>query len=156
MSDNLQMLDRLDDAWRSFRDTLDGITEEQMLEKDFDSWSLKDILAHIIGWNEVISESLEHVARGEPPVKVGSGDEIFDAWNEKFVADRQDLSPHQVVNELEESFRRFRTAFQSFPEEKYDERLAERINFEISHYQEHTHQLKEWRETLQSASREGR
>lgn len=154
-ADKSLLLKSLDEAWHSFSDTFAGVTEAQTVDKDFDQWSLKDILSHVIGWNEVISESLERVARGEPPIRVGSGDEVFNAWNEKFVADRQHFSPHQVIEELEESFRRFRAAFQSFPEQKYDERLAERIEFEISHYQEHTHQLREWRKTLRSSNQEG-
>ncbi len=98
---------------------------------------------------EVIAESLERVARGEPPIITGTGAEIFDAWNEKFVAKTGELSPSQVINGLEDSFWRFHLAFESFPEEKFDKPAMDRINFEISHYEEHTDEIEEWRKSQQ-------
>jgi hypothetical protein len=92
-----------------------------------------------------MGESLERVARGDSPVKIGPGVEIFDAWNEKFVAKKRPCSPFEVVNDLLVSFQKFHVALEASPEEKFDQCAIERINFEISHYEEHTKQIGEWR-----------
>ena len=89
--------------------------------------------------------SLEHVARGEPQARFGSGVKIFDAWNKKFVAKKRLCSPSEVVKPLLVSFQKFHETLEAFPEEKFDQRALERINFEISHYEEHTKQIGEWR-----------
>ncbi|MCD5400648.1 MAG: hypothetical protein LR120_13015 [Dehalococcoidia bacterium] len=89
--------------------------------------------------------SLERVARGEPPVRFGSGAKIFDAWNEKFVAKKRLCSPSEVVKPLLVSFQKFHETLEAFPEEKFDQRALERIILEIGHYEEHTKQIGAWR-----------
>ena len=88
---------------------------------------------------------LERVARGEPPVRFGSGAKIFDAWNEKFVAKKRLCPPSEVANDLLVSFQNFHETLEAFPEEKFDQRALERIILEIGHYEEHTKQIGAWR-----------
>lgn len=145
MTSEAEISNQLHDVFAAFNETFTGITETQMLRQDFDKWSLKDIIAHVTGWNEVMGESLERVARGDSPVRIGSGVEIFDAWNEKFVAKKRPCSPSEGVNDLLVSFQKFHEALEASPEKKFDQRAIERINFEISHYEEHTKQIGEWR-----------
>ena len=104
MPSKAEISNQLHDVFAAFNETFAGITETQMLRLDFDEWSLMDIIPHVTGWNEVMGESLERVARGESPVRIGSGVEIFDAWNEKFVATKRPSSPSEVVNDMLVSF----------------------------------------------------
>ncbi|PCH88860.1 MAG: hypothetical protein COB86_07470 [Dehalococcoidia bacterium] len=104
MPSKAEISNQLHDVFAVFDETFAGITETQMLRLDFDEWSLMDIIPHVTGWNEGMCESLERVARGESPVRIGSGVEIFDAWNEKFVATKRPSSPSEVVNDMLVSF----------------------------------------------------
>ena len=104
MPSKAEISNQLHDVFAVFDETFAGITETQMLRLDFDEWSLMDIIPHVTGWNEGMCESLERVARGESPVRIGSGVEIFDAWNEKFVAKKRPCSPSEVVNDMLVSF----------------------------------------------------
>jgi len=97
MPSKAEISNQLHDVFAAFDETFAGITETQMLRQDFDEWSLMDIIRHVTGWNEVMCESLERVARGESPVRIG-------AWNEKFVATKRPSSPSEVVNDMLVSF----------------------------------------------------
>lgn len=70
---------------------------------DCDRWSVKDVVAHLIGWMEAMSsfKELRH--------QVGAGfkrrkelGNILDAANEQQVEDRRSLTPEQLIARMEE------------------------------------------------------
>ena len=97
MTSEAEISNQLHDVFAAFNETFAGITETQMLRQDFDKWNLKDIIAHVTGWNEVMGESLERVARGDSPVRIGFGVEIFDPGT------RNLLLRNALVHRLKES-----------------------------------------------------
>ena len=49
MSTKAEILNRLVEVYATFKEAFAGVTEAQMVQKDFGDWNLKDVLAHITG-----------------------------------------------------------------------------------------------------------
>ena len=80
-------------------DALDRVPEDRRTEVWYGIWSLKDILAHLVGWQEAWAVGLDQVASGERPALPGyEGDD--DSFNAKSVARFTDESWEQVLGAL--------------------------------------------------------
>ncbi len=82
---------------------LDGLPEEQMLIPDLiGRWSIKDLLAHLAGWEDWAVQVLTVVPPGETmPAAYAEALADFDAFNAESVAERDDYSPDEQLVELE-------------------------------------------------------
>ena len=61
-----------------------GLDEQAMTRTFFGDWSVKDILAHLAGWQHEMAGSMERMARGERPTPEGVDYGNADAWNASF------------------------------------------------------------------------
>ncbi|MEX2247248.1 MAG: maleylpyruvate isomerase N-terminal domain-containing protein [Dehalococcoidia bacterium] len=112
----------------------------------YGTWSVKDILAHISGWHQVMIESMERMARGERPTPEGADYSDSDAWNARFAAAMAPQNGATVVAELRQSFANFIRAAQAIPDERYGE--GKTINKILEgngygHYREHLPAVRE-------------
>jgi len=143
------LLKELDREFDALLKAVDGLSDEQMVQPWFGSWSVRDILAHVTGWHHEMDEALERISRGERPVPEGVDYGNSDAWNARFVETWQNASPEAVLAELIASKGLFVAAARLVPEEKCEEgRAAYRIlmNVGINHYREHAPAIREWRQ----------
>jgi hypothetical protein len=118
----------------------------------FDTWSVKDILAHVAAWLREGARALEGLARGERAVPGGLDDDDVDARNARFVEQWRDASVHEVETELHLAKDAFVRAMRSLPQERFAKgEAARRIVFEegIDHFKEHAQQIYEWKEREQ-------
>ncbi|NUM81798.1 B12-binding domain-containing protein [bacterium] len=105
---------------------LDYISDEEFIrENTFGRWSVRDIIAHFIGWEKVTVERLQHLMKGEltairrfteedgqkfndrcvEEYRNVSRLEIMDVWNETqaaVIAQMQQLKPEHFQGSLEE------------------------------------------------------
>jgi uncharacterized protein DUF1706 len=135
--------------YRAFHEALQGLTETQMVEVWLGTWSVKDLVAHIVGWHRELIPALERLARGERPVPEGVSYEDVDAWNAKFAAAARGTAVADTLLELDRSPEAFLHAAAAVPAERFQPgKTAWRIVDLNSahHYREHGDQIRSWRQ----------
>jgi hypothetical protein len=142
------MLRTLDSEFTAFVDAIDGLRDERMLQVWYGEWSVRDILAHIIGWYRESVAALERIARGERPVPDGVDYSDGDAWNARFVEAWRNASPATVVAELRASKETLAAAARQVLESRFEEGRAghRTLTVTIGDYQGHAPDIREWRQ----------
>lgn len=143
-----ELLAELEQEFGNLMKAIEGLSYEQMIKPWFGSWSVRDILAHIIGWHHEMDGVLQRIARGERPVPEGVDYSDPDSWNSRFALTWGAASPAAVVAELKASKELFVSAAQQVPEERFEDgKAAFRIMHAtaIDHYKEHYPAILEWR-----------
>jgi len=137
---------------------LAGLSEEQMLEAGvIDDWSVKDVLAHIAGWERMFIGWLDALMRGERPDRPANIDE---AWvNETNARLYRENGEKTLADVLAES-RAAHEAMLALIDRLTEEELFDPNHFPWTrghdmapwlrgnadeHYAEHTVQLRAWR-----------
>jgi hypothetical protein len=134
--------------YKAFHEALQGLNEAQMTEVWLGTWSVKDIVAHMVGWHRELIPALERLARGERPVPEGVSYEDADAWNAKFAAAARGTAVADVLLEFDRSHAEFLRSADHVPAERFQPgRTAWRIVDLNSahHYREHGDQIRAWR-----------
>jgi cobalamin-dependent methionine synthase I len=68
------------------------------LEKTFNKWSLRDVLVHMIGWEEIATERIAILKIGGIPEAIDGND--ADQWNARFVADSPLRGKEEILDEM--------------------------------------------------------
>ncbi|HZP58075.1 MAG TPA: maleylpyruvate isomerase N-terminal domain-containing protein [Dehalococcoidia bacterium] len=129
---------------------IDGLDERAMSRVFYGDWSVKDILAHISGWQHTMAGALERMARGERPTPEGVDYSDADAWNAKFAAAMRPQNAATVVADLRQSFANFVRAAKALPAERFGEGKTANKLLEANgygHYREHLAAIEEYRKT---------
>ena len=85
-------------------------------------WTIKELLAHLSGWDDAIVEALETHAKGEPvSTTVSAG---INAYNAKTVHTRESLSFEQVIKEWKTTRELVFQALEDLPDEKFNHQLT--------------------------------
>jgi hypothetical protein len=148
MATKAEMLSDLEDEFQNLLNAVDGLTDEQMVQRWYGEWGVREILGHIIGWHHEMDGVLQRISRGERPVPEGVSYDDSDALNARFAETWQAASPAAVLEELTASKELFVKAAKMVPEERYEEgRTAQRILMGNGpdHYREHIPAILEWR-----------
>ena len=150
-----QLLKRLDQAWRDFKESYAGLSEEEMVVPGVTgAWSVRDLIAHVTWWEE---EALTHLPLilngGRPPrysVKYGG----IDAFNAYMTEQKSGLSFSEVLQQQAETHRRLIAYVQLAPEEQLqrETRFRRRLRLDTySHYPKHAQAIRRWREQRAAA-----
>ncbi len=134
--------------YKAFYDALQGLNEEHMTEVWLGTWSLKEIVGHISGWQREMIPALERIARGERPVLEGVSYDDVDGWNAQFAAAVRDMEIADVLLELDKTQEAFMHAAAAVPEDRFQPgKAAYRIVDQTSahHFREHGDQILTWR-----------
>lgn len=118
-------------------------------EKLFSEWSLKDLLAHLSGWNKQTIETLEKVTNGIP---ISSAEWILDLdnFNAKNVEIRSEIDWQDIVKEFKESSELLLHKYSEVPEQLWTKQIgtgisetaSELIDVDIAHILEHLEQVR--------------
>ena len=153
MSDKATTLKTLDDEYATFRKTIDGLDADAMQRVWFGEWSVKDIVAHVLGWEREMAEALRRMARGEKPTPEGVDYSDADGWNAKFAQRMKQQLPTTVVAEWGQVHQLYRAAAGAIADDRYGEtdgkpktvnRLIETSGY--GHFREHGTQIRAWRQ----------
>src|SRR5262245_57081766 len=150
MSHKQELLGRAAEEDRAFQAAIAGLNEEQLTTPWLGTWSVKDIVAHIVGWHGEMRPALERMARGERPIPPGVSYEDVDAWNARFAAAARDKQVNAVLLAFDESHEDFITAAATVPDERFEPgQPAYRIVDLNSahHYKEHGDEIRAWRKS---------
>jgi hypothetical protein len=116
MDEKAKLIQQLDEARAKMRAVLEGIDTRVEI---YPTWTIKEVLAHIAGWDDVSASSLRlHAGGHEPPTPAARG---IDYYNAESVATRAALSYQQVVQEWELAREEFKAALLALSPEKLAE-----------------------------------
>jgi len=120
----------------------------------YTGWTLKDFLAHMSGWDDVLIEALQAHAQNKPvSTSVTTG---IDNYNAETVTTRKTLTLEQVKKEWEATRENLIQALEDLPDEKFNQALtfpwgekgtvAYLVEIFVEHEESHGKHLEEWLE----------
>src|SRR5262245_61011264 len=148
MSPKDELLNEAAREYRAFHNAIQGLNEDHMTEAWLGTWSVRDIIAHISGWQRELGPALERLARGERPIPAGVSYDDVDAWNARFAAAKRETEVADVLLELDQSHEGFMRAAVHVPADRYvPGKTAWKIVDQNTahHYREHAEQIRAWR-----------
>ncbi|MBI5287768.1 MAG: ClbS/DfsB family four-helix bundle protein [Chloroflexi bacterium] len=151
--DKQTTLKQLQGGFAALTTALEGLDERAMNTVFYGTWAVKDIVAHIAGWQHLMTEALERMARGERPTAEGVDYSDSDAWNARFASAMTAQSAVTVVADLKQSFANFVRAAQAIADDRYGEGKTVNRLIETSgtgHYKEHLPAIAEFASTLKA------
>jgi DinB family protein len=143
------LLTRLDAAWRSFTQSYAGLSDRELLEPGVtETWSVKDIIAHVTTWEE---EALTHVpvilAGGRPP-RYSAAYGGIDAFNARMTKRKKDLALSEVLAQQDAVHRRVLALIEGLPADQLGgkSRVRRRLRLDTyGHYPIHAAAIRRWR-----------
>jgi hypothetical protein len=142
------LLQQADEDFGALKRALVGLDDEAMRRPWCGVWGVREILAHIVGWQREMIPVLDRLARGERPIPEGVSYENFDAWNARHVIARRGLTVAGIRAELEASHREFLAAAHAIPDTRFGpDKTATRV-VDLNgphHYRDHAAAIRAWR-----------
>ena len=119
MDDKLQLIEKLDRARETMRKVVDLVDPNLEI---YAGWTIKQLLAHITGWDNSTIACLEaHIADDAPVTSAASG---IDYYNSQTVETRQFLDLDHVMREWEVTRERLKELILRMPGDKYEQPLV--------------------------------
>lgn len=147
MADREQILAEMAKARESFLASLEGLSDDQMTRPAAGDWSVKDLLAHIACWEEVLVPDVQRLARGDAPALAAFDIKKVDEWNAMLMSLRRHFSLDQARRELETCRERLLEAVAGLPDSALAEGQFARnlLNICVIHDGEHEQDIRDWR-----------
>jgi uncharacterized protein (TIGR03083 family) len=131
----------VDDAWRSFKRTLEPLTSEDMeVPGACGDWSVKDVMTHIAAWETRATASLIAGLPGPEP-------EHSDAFDEAERQRYKDMDVAETTTRLEATHRALRDAIDASSPELFTSGSPLRRELDdgtVFHYDEHADGIRVW------------
>lgn len=133
---------------------LDGLSEEEQTQVPVVGlWTMRDLLAHILAWEEVAVQRLELFAAGRANEIRWVRDEDVDDANARLHQERLGLSLAQVREHLEKIGRQLEERLERLPAGVAEGTEPVAVwfpNCTYAHYQEHLSDILAWRRELET------
>ncbi len=150
MSDKTELMQEFDRAREELRSLLPGIDAQRRL---YPSWTIKEFLAHLTGWDDATIVTLQALKAGEAtPLLASRG---IDAYNAQTVAERAGLDYGQIVREWELVHDQVKAFLTEMEAERLEQEIisswgkpmtvAQLMWVMIDHELEHAADLRAWR-----------
>ena len=147
-----QLLDKLEQAWRSFNDSYAGLSEAQMAVPGvMGEWSVKDILAHVSVWEQEALKYLPLILEGGKPPRYADLYGGIDAFNAQMAAGARGRSLSEILKQLDDTHSRLVEYVEGVPGEQFTQetRFRRRLRLDTySHYPIHARAIREWRQQI--------
>ena len=115
-----ELLDWLQEEYQKFEAFLDQIGETRMNQPGVaGDWSMKDIVAHLTGWQPRLTSNIQAAQRGEPeppapwPTHIQEEDDI-NAW---IYESNRERSVSEVLDESRRVFQEFLAVIEGLPDD---------------------------------------
>jgi hypothetical protein len=146
-----QMIAELDHAHEQMRMLLRDLEAAHAASRElYPTWTVKELLAHVSGWDDACIASLQAYTRGDVPATPAARG--IDLYNQSSVAEREALSLDHVIREWEQTREVFKQAIRDFAPEKVDEQfvfpwgpkgtLAKLVTVIAEHEEEHAEEIR--------------
>ena len=151
MSERKDLLEKLDDARLKIANLL-AEAEKYPESEIYPGWKLKEMLAHMTGWDDAIVASLRaHISGNEPGTPADRG---IDEYNATTVTTRESLDYAHIRKEWQQTREIVKNIIQDMPEEKFQEALIlpwgekgtveHLVRIFVHHEHEHADDIAEW------------
>ena len=154
--DKQQLLRRLDKAWVAFKDSYAGLLESDVLEPGVtNTWSVRDIIAHVTTWEEEALKHLPAILEGRRPPLYSVTYGGIDAFNALMTTKKAGLSLAEVYRQQEEIHRQVVDTIVRTPDAQLarETRYRRRLRLDTySHYPKHTEAIRRWRARRQAVT----
>ena len=114
-----QLIQELDEARQKMREVAKLAGENTQI---YGPWKMKEVLAHITGWDDATIAALHAHAQDDSPST--PADRGIDYYNAETVSTREELPYAHIVREWENTREQLRTVLLEMPDEKFDEPLV--------------------------------
>lgn len=139
--------DRLLEHYRQMRAELlaaiEGLSDEHLIERVVDGWSVKDHLAHLALWDEIRATEVERVSAGYGSAWPPEGWETYEKLNDL----RREMPLEQVRWELAHTHDRLLAAIEGATDIGLDGSRYGEAGLVSHHEAQHTMWLRRWRES---------
>lgn len=99
-------LDRMDEGWNAFHDRVSSIPTERLANRIADdSWTLKQMLAHITAWHDLAVERLGKFASSGEPAEFEEHEDVVNARAARAAEGR---TVGEILLAMADSYRRLR------------------------------------------------
>jgi hypothetical protein len=147
MAEQQVLVARFQENQSTLLNAVSGLDERRAGEIWSGTWSVKDILAHISGWEQSLSEALTKISRGERPTVDGIDLNDTDGTNAIFAQRASGRSFADAGDELRNAGEGVAVAIETVPDDRIEEgrtarRIAETL---IQHPTEHANEILDWR-----------
>ena len=147
--DRLQLLKRVEKAWRAFQDSYAGLSDSLMMESGVTkAWSVRDILVHVTSWERETLKHLPLILKGGRPPLYSAAYGGINAFNAQVTVRKKHLSLSEVLREQSNTHRQVVAFIESTPEDKIrnDTRFLRRLRLDTyGHYPKHAEAIQNWR-----------
>jgi hypothetical protein len=142
-------------AYQDFTNLLLSLSDEQFLSP-MDDWSPRDVVAHLVGWNSLMTESCLSILAGKSPSYYDDAPNDYSNINSGFTRKHASRSKQELLSELESSMQKFEAFISSLPAGELTAdhgvlhysgspaSVIRIINSLAGDYKHHTHQIMEW------------
>jgi hypothetical protein len=113
-----------------------------------DSWSVRDIIAHVTWWEEEALMHLPLILEGGKPPRYSVTYGGIDAFNALMTAKKKNLSLSEVLRQRDATHRRLIVLIQSVPDDQFiqETRFRRRLRLDTyGHYLKHAEGILSWR-----------
>ncbi len=145
-----QVLAKLEIAWAAFLDSYAGMSDAQMLQPGvMESWSVRDLIAHVTWWEEEALKHLPGILQGIRPPRYSVVYGGIDAFNARMTEQKHGLGLAEVQRQAFETHQRLLAYLNTVPEEQFasDTPFRRRLRLDTyHHYPIHTAAIRAWRE----------
>lgn len=151
VSSSNELLARMDEGWRRFREAVRHVGRAKMDEPTGAGWTYHDLFAHIAGWHDLTARRTR-VYRTEgryPEYNEGVGGIApfadVDDFNARLVSSHRLVGAEALTDELEVTYRALRAEIAQLSDEQVrandDRVIAIVAGNTYGHYQEHAKEL---------------
>jgi hypothetical protein len=151
-SEKSRVVEALAASHAAFRDAVATLDDDTMATTIDGGWSVRDVVAHLIGWDEVGARDFERVVRGHMPVLAAYRHEDVDQWNAGFVRGRNLFSAAQLIAEMDAAWDALQAGIRPLPDAAFAEgQLARQFcDIGVQHKDAHAEELRTLRANIAS------
>jgi hypothetical protein len=108
-------LTALRSAYSEFVESVRAISEAEFLAP-MDDWAPRDVVAHLIGWNQLMVQSSRTILAGEAPAYYGDQASNYSHINREFVEAYASRSREELLGQLAATMEDFEAYITGLPE----------------------------------------
>ncbi len=152
MPTKAELIAQLDEARAEMRRLLADIEAAHIDHQElYPTWTIKELLSHITGWDDASIDSMRAVMAGETPLTPAQRG--INPYNASTVSERESLSLEQVIAEWEHTREDFKQAIRDLPQSLFDKpfvfawgqngTVSELVAVFSEHEKEHAEEIRE-------------
>ena len=141
-----RLIARLVSARYKILDSVNSLPPEAQDEGFLGDWSVKDLLAHLIGWDHTNRTAVEEIRAGQKPSFWAHYDRDWQSYNAKLVAKYKLDDFAELVAAVERSHRALIDYLQAVPADEYLKKkpIGSLLRAEASDEEDHHRQIREF------------